>query len=302
MRKTLLSGFLFILLLPQLAVAQDRVTLGFGRFFSNDAIGDGDDRWRTGSYSVSMIRGQSWKGVAPTFGELLEFRVRTEIIAPANLSNPSPTDRRYVGALSLGVHTYTTLAGAEARLGLDLVATGPQTGVGRLQRQLHKLFGMTPPGNLGAQISNKVYPTLSAELGRDLRLTGGSTLHPFIEAQAGVEDYVRVGGDLVIGRFGAGALMLRDPVTGHRYIGVRGAETPGVSFVLGGDVARVFDSAYLPTGGAVALKDTRSRLRAGLHWRGEKSEVFYGITRLSREYETQPSGQTVGSLRLRLRF
>ena len=43
-------------------------------------------------------------------------------------------------------------------------------------------------------------------------------------------------------------------------------------------------------------------VEAGLRWRGEKSEVFYGVTHLSREFQGQPTGQTVGSLRLKLRF
>ncbi len=305
MRKALISvitALFFLPQLPQTLAAQEHTTLGFGRFFSNDALGDGKDRWRTGSYAVSIVRGADWDGALPgRIGALLEYRLRTEIIAPQNLASPAPSDRRYVGAFSAGVHSHFALRSADMRIGADLVATGPQTGVGALHRELHKLFGMTPPGDLSAQIPNHFYPTLSAEIGQTYRF-GEARLRPFMEAQAGVESYLRVGGDIVLGHLGSGALMLRDQVTGQRFAGIKGDGTRGFSLTLGGDPARVFDSAYLPEGGAATASKNRSRLRAGVHWRGEKSEIFYGVTHLGREFEGQASGQTLGSLRLHLRF
>ncbi|MDZ4093378.1 MAG: DUF2219 family protein [Paracoccaceae bacterium] len=303
MRKVLLPAVIALFSLMTPALAQDRVSLGFGRLFTNDAIGDGRDRWRTGAYAVSLLRGQSWHGDLPQrFGEMLEFRIRSEIIAPANLSNPSKNDRRYAGVIAPGVHTHFALGRLEARLGADLVFTGPQTGVSAFQRNVHDLLGMKKPGGLGNQIPNKVNPTLSGEIGQSFRLGEAAMLRPFAEGQAGVESYVRLGGDLVIGGFGRGALMLRDPITGQRYWGIEGDSEPGFSLTLGGDVARMFDSEYLPEGGNVQLRDTRTRLRAGVHWRGEKSEVFYGLTRLGKEFDSQPEAQTVGSVRVKIRF
>ncbi|MBL4916389.1 lipid A-modifier LpxR family protein [Szabonella alba] len=306
MRKALLAvcAVLAVLASPVSGQTSERATLGIGRFFNNDAIGDGRDRWRSGSYAVSLLRGPGWSyALPPRFGEILEFRLRSEIIAPASLTNPAAGDRRYVGVLSLGMHTHFSLGQAEARLGLDLVATGRQTGVGRLQRAAHRVFGLQSPDPvLAGQIGNAVHPTLSAEIGRSFDLGDRARLRPFVEAQAGVETYLRAGADLTFGQFGQGALMLRDQVTGQRYSGIRGDETRGMSVLLGGDIAHIHDSAYLPDGGAAVLEPTRSRLRAGLHWRGEKSEIFYGITRLGREFKGQPTAQTVGSLRLRLRF
>ena len=304
MRNALLAVFAALFMTPQLPqiAAAETMTLGYGRFFNNDALGDGKDRWRSGSYAISMIRGQGWDGALPQdIGAFLEYRLRSEVIAPEDLARPAAMDRRYVGAISAGLHTHFARAGAELRLGADLVATGPQTGVGGLQRDLHKLFGMTPPGDLSNQIPNHVYPTLSAEMARPYRF-GTTHIRPYLEAQAGVETYLRLGGDLVFGSFGQGAMMLRDAVTGQRFVAVRGADVPGVSFTLGGDIARVFDSAYLPDGGAAVLRETRVRMRMGMNWRGKKSEVFYGLTYLGREYEGQPSGQTLGSLRLHIRF
>ena len=40
-------------------LAQDRVTLGWGRLFNNDTLGDTQDRWKTGSYTINHLRGMS---------------------------------------------------------------------------------------------------------------------------------------------------------------------------------------------------------------------------------------------------
>lgn len=39
-----------------------------------------------------------------------------------------------------------------------------------------------------------------------------------------------------------------------------------------------------------------------MHWQGGQSEVFYGVTWLSEEFEEQPEGQVLGAVNLRLRF
>ncbi len=283
--------------------AQDRVTLGWGRMFTNDVFGDGKDRWKTGSYTVSRIRGASWDGTLPDApGALLEFRLRAETIAPADLVTPDPTDRRYAGAISAGIHSHFMWSGFETSLGMDLVVIGPQTGLGRFQTSVHDLIGLPKPTVLGDQIEDQIRPTLVAEMGRTLSLGDRARMRPFIEAQAGAENFVRLGGDLTFGHFGQGALMLRDHASGQRYSAVSGDKIKGFSFVVGGDFAQVYSSVYLPDGGAVEMSDTRTRLRAGVHWQQEKAELFYGVTYLGKEFETQPEGQVVGSLSLKMRF
>ncbi|MEY4981847.1 MAG: hypothetical protein RIR62_113 [Pseudomonadota bacterium] len=284
------------------AEAQERVTLGWGRLLTNDIIGDGRDRWRTGSYTLSRVRGVDWTGTLPaTPGEILEFRFRGEVISPADLVTPDPADRRYAGALSFGLHTHFATAGLENSVGLDVVVTGPQTRLGNLHRDLHDMLGMPDVAVLGNQIGNAAHPTLVAETARTLTM-GQMRLRPFAELQAGAETLVRIGGDLEFGGASRGALMLRDGVTGQRYRAVAGDRAPGFSLSLGGDMAHVFDSAYFPAGGAATLSDSRSRLRAGLHWQGSASEVFYGVTWLGREFEQQDEGQVLGSVSLRLNF
>ena len=304
MIRRALVAFLFCLLaLSQQVVAQEKVTLGWARLLNNDLLGDLQDRWHSGSYTVSVLRGPRWMGTAPRdFGSLLEYRFWGATLTPANLDDPAADDRPYAAPLSLGLHTHLAHGGLQGSFGVDLVATGPQTGVGRFQSWLHGVLGVPKP-DLTKQIGNRFFPTLQAELGRDVALGSHSTLHPFVAAQAGVENLVRVGGDIVVGSFGQGGLLLRDDTTGQRYRGIDGQpEGSALSLTLGGDVAHVFQSNFLPDGSVVAATQTRSRLRAGLSWQGAASSVFYGVTYLAPEFETQPQGQVVGSVNLDFRF
>ena len=300
-RAAAVAAAIFVATLP--ASAQDRTTLGYGRLFTNDALGDNADRWRTGTYVVSHVRGPWWNGLRPeTFGTILEYRYRADLIAPANIAFPAPGDRRYAGTLSFGVHTHFARGATELSVGLDLVATGPQTRLGELQSAVHDLVGMAPPSDLTLdnQIGNGFHPTLTAEAGWPVSL-GSARFRPFVEAQAGAETLIRVGGDLMVGGFGTDALLVRDATTGQLYPATRSSET-GLSMVFGGDVAHVFDSVYLPSGGAADLSDTRIRLRAGAQWQGQRATLFYGLTWLSEEFDQQPEGQLLGSIRIGLRF
>ena len=51
-----------IALLPLGAQAQDLTRLGYGYLLTNDFIGDGQDRWRTGSIASSRVWGRDWTG------------------------------------------------------------------------------------------------------------------------------------------------------------------------------------------------------------------------------------------------
>lgn len=303
MVKALLAALVFVMAAPLGVGAQERVTLGFGRLFTNDALGDQSDRWRTGAYSISRVRGISWGGSLPERpGEILDLRLRGEIVAPADLVKPSSGDRRYAGMLSLGLHTHYQWRGNEVSLGGDLVATGPMTGVGSFQRWIHDQLGVAEPQVLDDQIGNGIHPTLVAEFGRSIPVGANGMARPFVEVRAGLETLVRVGGDFSFGGYGPGDLMLRDPATGLRYRAVEGDRSTGLSLTVGADFAQVFSSALLPAGGDVTMSDTRSRLRAGLQWEGERASVFYGVSYLSPEFDEQQGGQTVGALNVNLRF
>ena len=300
MRVGLFGISLFLCCLP--AAAQDRTTLGWGRLFTNDTLGDGDDRWHTGNYGLSILRGAVWNGDLPSHaGDLLELRAYGQIIAPANLARSVADDRRYAGALSIGLHTHFRAGAAEAAIGGDIVVIGPQTGLGEFQTSVHKLFNFVEPRVLDDQIGNRVVPTVTGEIGRVFAVGEAMSVRPFVEARAGDETLIRAGGDIVIGGAWDNSLMLRDKVTGQRYSGIDGRAS-GFSAIVGADVAQVFSSAYLPEGGTVVLSDRRTRVRAGFEWQGERSGVFYGLTYLGPEFDGQDGGQMTGSLNVNFDF
>jgi len=284
------------------AMAQDRVPLGWGRLFNNDALADQGDRWRSGSYTISRFMGPDWTGAPPAaFGSILEYRFSGEIISPDNVSEPDPSDRPYVGGLSAGVHTHWSTDAAQWRAGIDLVAVGEQTGVVGFQEWVHGWSGLGS-GNLDViQVPNRVYPTASGEAALPYRMGGATVLRPFVEVQAGVESYARIGADLLIGPYWDDSLLSRDSSTGQLVRGIAGNRNPGLSAILGGDYAYVFDSAYLPQGGP-SVEPNRTRLRAGAYMQWEKVGLFYGVTWLGKEFEGQPETQLVGSLRIDILF
>jgi len=231
------------------AAAQDRETLGFGRHFNNDFFGDNDDRWRTGSYAFSIVRGPEWDGARPVApGAIIEYRLRSEIIAPSELGGSGSDDRAYVGAISAGVHTHFQRRGANISAGVDLVVTGSQTGLDDLQDDFHELVSAPTLSDSvrSNQINNAVYPTALAELSYPVYKSDNMLFRPFVEAQYGVEDFVRVGADVMIGQTLVNDLWLRDSTTGQLYTGVEEG-TGGGGFIIGADYAYVDDSEYFPS-------------------------------------------------------
>ena len=307
MRRALLGGLTSIMMFTTPALSEglfdSRETLGFGRLFTNDFFGDGEDRWRTGSYAVSWMRGPEWGGQLPAgFGELIEYRFRTEIIAPDKLNRTVPDDRRYAGVASVGIHTHFARGAAEFSLGADAVFIGEQTGLGEFQKNFHERVDAPDVEILDDQLGNDVYLTGLAEMGQTIRVQENLTVRPFVEAQAGVETLVRVGGDLRWGLVGQNDLWARDVTTGQRYRATEVDDAFGIALTLGGDLAYVADSAYLPDDGSVELKDSRHRLRAGMSIQGLGPSVFYGLTYLGEEFEEQDEGQLTGSLHVNFKF
>lgn len=279
--------------------AQD---LGVARLFSNDFLGDGQDRWHTSSYVVSAMRGPALGGKAPqTFGTLFEHRFRSEAIAPANLASPAADDRLYAGVVSYGVHSHARSETLEQRIGVDAVVVGPQTGVESLHSWLHDAIG-APTSDGIVQLPNAIYPTVSGEVAMPLR-AGGIRIRPFAEAQFGVENFARVGADFFLSDFEPSGLRLRDVTTGQLYTAPsKGHGRSGMEFVLGADVARVWSSHYLSGTDGNVTEPVRWRGRAGVQINAPQADVFYGVTWLTPEFEAQPEGQLVGSLNVNLRF
>ncbi len=286
------------------ARAEERVTLGWGRLFTNDALGDGEDRWNTGSYAVSKVMGLRWGGQLPDRpGEIWEYRFSANTIAPANLIAPDPSDRLYAGALSLGATTYFDLRGFDVSLGGGLTFIGPSTGLGQFQSAVHEILGLDVPTSvLDDQLPDQIHAVATAEIVRDLALGPSTRLRPFVAVRAGTEDLLRVGADLIIGGYGKSDLLLRDAITGHLVRGVSGDSAPQFSLLIGADRAQVFSSVFLPEGGAAVMTPQRDRIRAGYFWQGKSATAFSGLTWLSPEFDAQPDGQILGSFSLSFSF
>jgi hypothetical protein len=280
--------------------------LGIVQIFDNDwfgmPLGDRYDRWRTGAYQVSGIWGQDeWDGALPHAPfDLVEFRFRGEIIAPDNLAAPAAGDRRYAPILSFGAATHFDYRGLEVSAGADLVLTGDQTGLMDLHDGIHRTFGGSDVDLSDFMIDDGVYLAATLEGGRTLAW-GSNQIRPFVEAQAGLENLVRVGADLRLGSYDPGSLLIRDVTTGQRIVAVPGESVGGWSFTLGADAAYVESSVLLPDTGP-DHEDMRYRLRGGVGHGYGPADFFYGVTYLSEEFEGQEEGQLVGTLSLMLRF
>ena len=282
-------------------IAQERAQIGEGRLFNNDYFGDGRDRWQTGSYVFSHVRGRDDYTGQENFGDLIEYRFRAQIISPSG-GTASPGDRRYAGALSVGAHTHFDYAGLQMSLGSDVVAVGPQTGLSRFQNQFHDAFGISAPLFTDQQIEDDIFLTATASARKTYHLSSNVTLRPFVEAQFGAEDMVRAGADMIIGSVGQNDLLLRDVVTGQLYRATEAADF-GLSYVIGADIASVYGSRYLTDDMGYSVSETRARARAGVYWQlGEDVSFFYGATYLGEEFTTQTEGQIVGSLKLNFNF
>mgnify|MGYP003631532405 CR=1 FL=1 len=283
------------------AFSEGPKVIGNGRLFTNDFFGDGGDRWRSGSYVISIVQGQDSYSGEEAFGDIIEYRIGGQIIAGMR-SSAAPGDRPYVGAVSIGMHTPFKYANTDFSVGADVMAIGPQTGLSEFQRKFHEGFDISLPPYVDQQLENAVFVNGTIEASRTFALSDRVTLRPFVEGLTGAEDLVRAGGDVIFGQVGKADLMLRDVVTGQLYRGTQSTQT-GLSYTFGADVASVFDSAFLPADQGYNVSETRARARAGVLWQfAEESSFFYGATYLSEEFEDQSEGQVVGSLKLNFNF
>ena len=277
-----------------LAAPASAETLGWGRIFSNDYMGDGHDRWRSGSFALSHVAGPGWDGAPPDLpGALVELRFRTEIIAPAR-TREGRDDRPYAGVLGFGAFLHRSLGPFEGAFGGEVLAIGPSTGLSAFPERTHEILGFDAPRGVDRQMPDALHLQARSEVIRPWRPSERLTLRPFLAASSGAEDLLRVGIDAVWGGIGQQDLWLRDPVTGQPYRGIE-AQTTGLALTAGADAARVADSVFL------SGREARDRRRAriGLHWQpGPEVRLFYGLSWLSEEFEGQHEAQVLGSLKL----
>ena len=244
------------------AQSEGRQKLGYGLLFTNDVLGDTDDRWRTGSITSSRVWGPAWQGHAPErIGQILEFRFHGEVIAPENLSRPAALDRPYVGALGFGLHTHFQKAQVDYALGADLIVTGPQTQLDDFQDFLHGFLGGRDVGRRVRrnQIDDGIRPSGVFEASREFEL--GHRYRVVLAEQAGTA--FLLGADIAY-------------VDDSDYLPARSGVT------LTEDRTRVRAGLHWENRNGAAL--------------------FYGLTWLSEEFDEQRVGQFLGAVQFRLRF
>lgn len=266
----------------------------FSRLMTNDYIGDGDDRWRTFAYGISALRPLK-------DGSITEVRIRTEVIAGSKFKlrpNEDP-DRHMVGILGFGAYRAGEVGKVDYRIGLDVVAVGPQTGVVELLGQFHELIDQGGPSTQvkALQVPNEIFLSIAGEIGRRFSV-GNTSIRPWAAATGGPEPLARMGVDLVWGHV-SGGFGVRDEVTGWRVPVLKDRHPQGVSFLTGIDIARVAKSAYIPNDDLV---HSRVRVRAGGLVDFSGGRVFYGATYLSKEFRVQSEAQIVGSVTLSVHF
>lgn len=298
MRAILLGIALFWGLCATAQASDSFRVLGRTSLFNNDYLGDGEDRWRSGSYTRSTFFGSGWSGDLSD-ASVFELRLRGELITPTDATlDPQPGERPFVGVIAAGGAKHMHHRGWDIRAGAETVLIGPQTGVSSFMKEAHRILGFAQPRANRGQLGNDLFPTVYVEMSRHLPKTVARSfeLRPFVEAQAGVETYARAGLDIFFGQGISGSLVTRDVVTGHIMTAVSMKGLAGMTPTIGADITRVFASGYLPRSSGVRARDWRVRVRAGFKSHGPNRDVFMGFTWLSPEYEGQPAGQVLGSL------
>lgn len=293
----LVFAFVSLFVTPVISTAQERVSLGQAHLFTNDRLGDRQDRWRSGSYHMSHMYGPAG-GIPQMPGQLLEYRFRGEVISPSQ-SVGGVDDRRQVGMLSFGLHSKWRRAGWDFSAGLDAIAVGPATRVTRFQSRAHKFLSIPQVKTAQPELPNKFYLNMVGEASRNVQLSEKLVLRPFAEIIAGPETLGRVGADVFYGTFAFDAAVARDVVTGHVLPSQR-YDHAHLTFTMGADYAAVMRNVWVQPG---TMRQDRIRARAGVYVQpSEHLSVFYGATYLSPEFKGQQEHQIVGSMTVNITF
>lgn len=289
----------------------DQPIVGRVSAFSNDYLGDGHDRWRTGAYFTSYITSHT-KGNFfdnPTWFAR-EFRIRSEIIAPSNLgASAKNIDRHFVGMIGTGIFFHRKKNKVESKYGFELVFTGPMTGLLKAQSIAHKPLTFEPVSKyvIDSQHPNRIYSNFSYSLARPFQVGSknkiGVSIRPFVRFDIGVESFARIGADIIIGKGMRYNFFVRDPVTGNLMTGQKSFKSGlRLGVLFGGDVSYMATSAYFNSNRGEEMIAIRHRFRVGVQLEVSNLNIFFGITKFSKEFKKQKTGQSVGSIEIRIRY
>lgn len=153
-------NYIVVALLAQMTAVQVAADtgydyLGYGRLVTNDLLGDGKDRWRTGSVSAFRMYVQEDVDLKHLkLGQAVELRTHFEVVAPSDLQDDSGGDRPWGGAISLGLHSPFHYGSLQMSLGADVHVIGQNSGLTGFQQDLHKGLGIKHAGD--AVSNNKI--------------------------------------------------------------------------------------------------------------------------------------------------
>lgn len=199
-------NYIVVALLAQMTAVQVAADtgydyLGYGRLVTNDLLGDGKDRWRTGSVSAFRMYVQEDVDLKHLkLGQAVELRTHFEVVAPSDLQDDSGGDRPWGGAISLGLHSPFHYGSLQMSLGADVHVIGQNSGLTGFQQDLHKGLGIKHAGDAVSnnQIKDEIVMGGAAEAAYPIGLSDRVQARPYGEVRAGLEDVARVGMDVFL--------------------------------------------------------------------------------------------------------
>ncbi|MHA3916672.1 lipid A-modifier LpxR family protein [Halovulum sp. GXIMD14793] len=307
--KRILVAAYALLMSSQLTIAGTVIGefVGDVAIHTNDAIGDGHDRYRSHASQKSYFFKNLHNGIET------ELRYRLEIISPAS-TRRNPSDRPYVGAIGIAAFAHLDSGRTHFRIGGELLAVGDQTGVARLQQATHEALGLArrgrtylPEESNQPSLRNQILPMFQIEASRNLPIRNAVNLRPFVEGQLGYENKLTVGADLIVGQMAANRRWAREVVTGAlqgtKQDIFRLQDPISTSLVAGFDIAFVSSSAFIPESSSLTLEAIRYRARLGLQTTlSDSFSMFVGQAWLSKEFTQQRNSQRLGIIAFDLRF
>lgn len=281
---------------------------------SNDSVGDGEDRWRSGAAQASVVFDAdeastllgTWGG-GFTGDAAWEIRVRGEVITPDRDASPFAQDRLFADTLGIGLLMHERLGPWRGQIGGELAITGEQTGVRATQEFIHEITGLNNSYTLRGdrRIDSGFYPTGLVE-GAYVASVWGIDAVPFVSGMVGVETLGRAGFDLHLGADGLERGWVRNTVTG---IAIPLAPTRDgwhIAFTGGGDFAVLAESEYFDDGTLPDAETVRFRARLGTLISYNTTAFGLGLSYLSAENEdagpNSDEGQFVGAVTLTTQF
>lgn len=269
-------------------------------FMNNDFIGDGRDRWQTGSYTQFF----SFHETGPYDFDL---RLRGMVMSPWSKKHQARgADRYYVEVLTFGAYLNNRIGNYDVVAGGDLAVIGDQTGLADLQDSIHDWVGskgFSPSQRQVPHIANDLKTAALGEVAWNNVVGDKLNIRPYVSAQVGYETFLRAGVDFLIGGYASAAQYVRDPATGfvEPSSADRQSSIFSTSVVVGFDISHVESNDFLPED-HVSLKEEQHRIRIGLRSHYRNVSAFYGATYLSEEFQSQREGQIVGTVSLNIAF